>query len=251
MSVDGEFINRSGYDDRANILYGQVNQSGVNDLDFFRWNVNTDQLDLVDVVGFNIVVTAVKPDPLIPDRVYFGGQSGLVLRTDNTSIGNPQGVVFADLPGMATVSCIYKDKLDADDALISLFNYGAALENIWVTYDDGGNWTAIEGDLPDIPVRWAIFDPADHGRAMIATDAGIWTTDQINGDQTHWEPTNPKRGMPFVRVDMLLLRESDKIVLAATYGRGLMTTDIFATRLNLLFFLKQLVMQVSLYSLMV
>lgn len=227
-SIDGAFINRSGYDDRAHILYGQVNQSGVDDLDFFRWNVKTGQVDLVDVVGYNIVVTAVKADPNIPNRVYFGGQSGLVLRTDNTNIGNPQGTVFADLPGTASVSCIYLDKLSTQDALISLFNFGAALKNIWVTYDDGAHWTAIEGDLPDIPVRWAIFDPADHHRALIATDAGIWATDDINGDQTHWEPTNPVRGMPFVRVDMLQVRESDKIVLAATYGRGLMTSDIFA-----------------------
>ncbi|MEO6133042.1 MAG: PKD domain-containing protein [Saprospiraceae bacterium] len=227
-SVDGEFINRSGYDSRAHILYGQVNQSGVDDVDFFRWNVKTGQVDLVDVVGFNIVVTAVNADPNVSDRVYFGGQSGLVLRTDNTSVGNPQGNVFADLPGNASVSCIYLDKLSTQDALISLFNFGASLENVWVTNDDGANWTAIEGDLPDIPVRWAIFDPTDHHRAMIATDAGIWTTDDINGDLTHWEPTNPVRGMPFVRVDMLQLRESDNIVLAATYGRGLMTTDIFA-----------------------
>lgn len=68
---------------------------------------------------------------------------------------------------------------------------------------------------------------------MIATDAGVWTTDDINGDQTHWDPTNPGNGMPFVRVDMLLLRESDKVVLAATHGRGLMTTDVFLHLLQL------------------
>jgi PKD repeat protein len=112
--------------------------------------------------------------------------------------------------------------------LISLFNFGAGLKNIWVTYDDGAEWTSIEGDLPDLPVRWAIFDPANHDRAMIATDAGIWTTEDINGDNTHWEPTNPDNGMPFVRVDMLQVREADKVVLGATYGRGLMTTEVFS-----------------------
>ena len=34
--IDGEFVNRSGYDDRANILYGQIYPAG-----FFRWNINT------------------------------------------------------------------------------------------------------------------------------------------------------------------------------------------------------------------
>jgi hypothetical protein len=123
------------------------------------------------------------------------------------------------------------DKQTPDDCLISLFNYGGSLENLFVSYnatEATPDWVAIEGDLPDLPIRWAIFDPANHDRAMIATDAGIWTTDDINGDQTHWVPCNPDNGMPFVRVDMLVMRESDKVVLAGTYGRGLFTTDIFA-----------------------
>ena len=228
-AVDGDFINRSGYDSNANILYGQVNQSGVNDVDYFRWFINTSQVDKVDISGYNINITAVTADPAVPNRVYFGGQSGIVLRVDDANTGNNKvPVVFADLPGTASVSSIYMDSQTSDHALISLFNFGASLKNVWVTYNAGAEWTAIEGDLPDLPVRWAIFDPADHDRAMIATDAGIWTTDDINGDQTHWEPTNPDNGMPFVRVDMLQVRESDKVVLAATYGRGLMTTDIFS-----------------------
>lgn len=231
-AVNGDFINRSGYDDRANILYGQVNpQPGGSEVDFFRWNINTAQTVDVDIPNYNINISAVKADPAVPNRIYFGGQSGLVLRIDNAHTGEPKPgdiSVFANLPGNASVSCIYMDKQTSDHALISLFNYGSSLENIWVTYDGGTEWTAIEGDLPDLPVRWVIFDPSDHDRAMIATDAGIWTTDDIDGNQTHWEPTNPDNGMPFVRVDMLLLRESDKVVLAATYGRGLMTTDVFS-----------------------
>jgi photosystem II stability/assembly factor-like uncharacterized protein len=230
--VDGDFVNRSGYDDNANILYGQVNQDGIDDIDYFRWFINTGVVDKVDIPGYNINITAVKADPVVPNRMYFGGQGGLVLRIDNAHDGKPgtnEVSVFADLPGNASVSCIYLDKFNPDHALISLFNFGGSLKNIWVTYDGGEQWTAIEGDLPDLPVRWALFDPSNHDRAMIATDAGIWTTDEINGDQTHWEPTNPDNGMPFVRVDMLLMRESDKVVLAATYGRGLMTTDVFSS----------------------
>ena len=228
-AIDGDFINRSGYDDNANILYGQINQSGPTDIDFFRWNVSNFQVDNVDISNQNINVSAVKVDPNEPNRVYFGGQNGLVIKVDNANSGTSvTGTVFADFPSTASVSCIYMDKQTSQDALISLFNFGSSLENVWVTYDGGVQWQAIEGDLPDVPVRWALFDPTDHDRAMIATDAGVWTTDDINGDLTHWEPTDPDNGMPFVRVDMLLLRDSDKTVLGATYGRGLMTTDVFS-----------------------
>ncbi len=226
-SIDGAFINRSGYDDNANILYGQINSGG-----FFRWNINFGTTDEVDITGpgiSNVNVSAVKADPFVANRIYFGGASGRVIRVDNANTGDlVQGTLIADLPGSASVSCFYMDKQTPDDMLISLFNYGGLLENVWVSYDAGAEWNSIEGDLPDIPVRWAIFDPANHDRAMIATDAGIWTTDDINGDQTHWMPTNPDNGMPFVRVDMLLMRDSDKVVLAATHGRGMMTTDVFS-----------------------
>ncbi|MBK9981898.1 MAG: PKD domain-containing protein [Saprospiraceae bacterium] len=227
-AVGGAFINRSGYDDNANILYGQTNGGG-----FFRWRIGG-STDFVTVTGAgtnNFDVSAVKADPFVSNRIYFGVTNGRVIRVDNANTTNTSvpGTVVADLPGTASVSCFYMDKQTPNDMLISLFNYGATLKNVWVSYNAGGEWNSIEGDLPDIPVRWAIFDPANHDRAMIATDAGVWTTDDINGDQTHWDPTNPGNGMPFVRVDMLLLRESDKVVLAATHGRGLMTTDVFSS----------------------
>ncbi len=225
VSVNGGFVNRSGYDDRANILYGQTFVS-----DFFRWNVSSFNVEFVDIQGRNLNVSAVKADPLVPNRVYFGSAGGMVIQVDDAHSGaTVQGTVYADLPGNASVSSIYMDKQSADQALISLFNYGGNLENIWMTLDGGGEWNSIEGDLPDLPVRWAVFDPTNHDRAMIATDAGVWVTDDINGDQTHWEPISADNGMPFVQVDMLLMRESDKTVMAATYGRGLMTTDVFSS----------------------
>jgi len=226
-NVSGDFINRSGYDNNAHILYGQTGNS-----DFFRWDVVAGPIDFVDITNFpNINVTAVLADPNVPNRIYLGGSGGRVIRIDNANQGaSVVGATpyFADLPVGASVSCIYMDKQTSNEALISVFNFGANLKNIWMTNTGGAEWFSIEGDLPDLPVRWAIFDPSDHDKAMIATDAGVWTTDDIDGDQTHWVPTNPDNGMPFVRVDMLVLRDSDKIVLAGTYGRGMMTTDVFS-----------------------
>lgn len=227
-SVNGSFINRSAYDSRADIMYGQVNQEGVSDIDFFRWPVGG-VLDKVDITGRDLQVSAVFVDPEVENRMFFGGQSGIVVRVDNAHQGTSlSGTVYADLPANASVSSIYIDKLNPQDGLISLFNYGDGLDNIWMTSNDGAQWISIEGDLPDLPVRWAMFDPTDHNRAMLATDAGIWTTEDIDGDNTKWMPASPDNGMPFVRVDMLVRRESDNVILAATYGRGMMTTDVFS-----------------------
>ncbi|MBK8490787.1 MAG: T9SS type A sorting domain-containing protein [Saprospirales bacterium] len=63
---------------------------------------------------------------------------------------------------------------------------------------------------------------------MIATEAGVWTTELLDGNQTVWIPPTPGSGIPLVRTDMLQVRASDKVVLASTHARGMFTTDVFA-----------------------
>ena len=58
---------------------------------------------------------------------------------------------------------------------------------------------------------------------MLATELGIWTTNNINADPVVWQPNAD--GMANVRCDMLAIRQADKTVLAATHGRGLFTTE--------------------------
>jgi hypothetical protein len=53
---------------------------------------------------------------------------------------------------------------------------------------------------------------------MIATEMGVWTTEDINNTNVFWEPDSH---LPNVRVDMLKIRKEDKLLLAATHGRGL------------------------------
>ena len=137
--IDGEFINRSGYDDNANILYGQINTGG-----YFRWNIISEVVEEVNITGQGLNVSAVKADPFVPNRIYFGGGAGRVLRVDNANVDNPaQGTLIADLPGSAAVSSFYMDKQTPDDMLISLFNFGVNLENIWISNNAGQEWKSI------------------------------------------------------------------------------------------------------------
>ena len=75
-----------------------------------------------------------------------------------------------------------------------------------------------------MPVRWAMFDPRNGDWAIIATELGVWSTDNINGASTDWDPTNS--GLANVRVDMLQYRSSDRTILAATHGRGMFTAVV-------------------------
>ena len=113
-----------------------------------------------------------------------------------------------------------------NNIVVTFSNYG--INNIWVTNNAGTNWTAIDGNLPDMPVRWAMFAPGNDQKLMIATEAGVFTTDLINGAATNWETSS---SFPTVRTDMIRMRKSDNTVVAATHGRGLFTAQFFASTL--------------------
>ena len=96
-------------------------------------------------------------------------------------------------------------------------NYGVS--SIWITSNGGENWIEKEGNLPDMPIRWGIFHPENINYAMIATEIGIWETSNLLEENAIWSPS--VSGLANVRVDMLSIRESDNMVVAASHGRGL------------------------------
>ncbi len=77
-----------------------------------------------------------------------------------------------------------------------------------------------------MPIRWALFNPNNSDQALLATELGVWSTDNLDGGSTVWGASNT--GFANVRTDMLQLRSSDNLVIAATHGRGLFSSDVFA-----------------------
>ena len=112
-------------------------------------------------------------------------------------------LIFLTATGVTgSVSCIAVDPANENHILVTYSNYG--VNSIWETTNGGTSWTSVEGNLPDMPVRWAMFDPRNSDWALIATELGVWSTDNINGGSTDWDPTNS--GLANVRVDMLQYR---------------------------------------------
>jgi len=104
--------------------------------------------------------------------------------------------------------------------LLTISNYG--VDSVWWSNDGGQTWQNKEGNLPDIPVRWAIFHPQNPEQVMLATETGVWTTDHINADPVVWTPQS--NGFPNVRVDMLDVKADNNKVVAGTHGRAMFTT---------------------------
>ncbi len=215
-SSKGKFINPTDYDNDAQILY-----CSWDDGKFMRW---TDPRSggSYGTVTFSASGTgepsAIACDPNTSNRIYIGTDDAEVWRINDAS-GTPivSKISTASMPSSGYVSCIAVEDGDEDHLLVTYSNYG--VNSVWETTDGGTNWTSVEGNLPDMPIRWAMFSPIGGDSALLATELGVWSTTNLNGTSTNWAVSNT--GLANVRTDMLQFRESDSTVIAATHGRGL------------------------------
>ena len=221
---NGSFINPTDYDDAANKLYAG-NTAGT----YLRWNdpaTAGTSANTVSVTNFSgASITNVTVSPLTPNRVYFGLNNGSVVRVDNANTGTTKAGVISKT-GSGSVTGIAIDPSNEDHILVTYGSFGVT--SIYESFNatqSSPTWASVEGNLPDMPVRWVMFDPRNSDWALIATDLGVWSTDNINsGGVTDWQPTNT--GLANVRTDMLQYRSSDRTIVAATHGRGLFTAVI-------------------------
>ncbi|MEJ8820138.1 T9SS type A sorting domain-containing protein [Lacibacter sp. H407] len=221
----GLFINPTDYDDINNKMYtsGGLNAGGS----YIRWEdpQNGSTFNSVSIsAGTSGAITNVKVSSYTNNRVFFGSQEGKVVKVDNAHLMTPvvTNITGSNMPVNNTVSCV--ETGTSDNNLIATFsNYSVA--HVFVTNTGGGaaGWTNITGNLPDIPVRWAMFYPEDDDKAIIATDMGIFETDDINGSSTVWVQNTT---FPVVRTNMFQYRKRDGTLLAATHGRGLWTASL-------------------------
>ncbi len=223
----GIFINPADYDSKNNTLY-------ANAVDFFGNSPNT--ILRVSGVGGNsngnfiglqtntdVYYSHIKvspASPLLSTHLFIGTQTGQVFKVINAQ-SSPvvSEITGAEFPA-GYISCIAVGQTE-DKLLVCFSNYG--VPSVWRTVDGGETWTNVEGNLPDIPVRWAIYHPQNDGQALLATELGVWSTTELNNDEVTW--VQDINGLANVRVDMLILRPTDNTVLAASHGRGFFTAE--------------------------
>ncbi|WP_167852095.1 T9SS type A sorting domain-containing protein [Hymenobacter elongatus] len=236
---NGSFINPMDYDSKANVLYYAYTSPGSPigaTTTTLRRCLNATGPAALAFASLTLpaasgAITHVAVSPNVDNRVYVGTDTGKVLRIDNANGPTPTVVtIYSDAFTNVSISCVAVERSTAvpnpdQHLLITIANYGSTLINVRQTVNGGTSWTAAEGTIPDMPVRWVVFDPTDGKRAMVATELGVWTTDNLTVATPNWQPSNTN--LANVRVDMLRLRKADRMVVAATHGRGLFTSNIF------------------------
>ncbi len=225
---NGTFISPADYDYKLNILYANaVTFSVGNKNKLFRASevpyVNSSTEITINIgTDSDVPFSHVKYSPYSPSghsTLFVGTQAGKLYKITNAESPSPQAeeITGADFPNGA-ISCIAIGSSE-DVLLVTFSNYGVS--SVWLTMDGGQTWQEKEANLPDMPIRWAIFHPQNDAQVLLATETGVWATNTLTYDETEWAPAVD--GMANVRVDMLKLRFIDNTVLAATHGRGLFT----------------------------
>ncbi|MDN5205714.1 GEVED domain-containing protein [Fulvivirgaceae bacterium BMA10] len=226
---DGRFINPTEYDDDANVLYCANNDDQYRRITNMTGSPSS-SVNNVNFGGFR--VSAIKASKHTNNRVFMatgthrGTGGSKVFRVDNANGSSPTvtEIGTSSLPGNGYISSIDVGTSD-DQIIITYSNYG--LVSVWETRNGGSSWSNREGNLPDIPVRWVIYNPNNTDEVLIATELGVWSTDNVNTASPDWGVTNT--GLANVRCDMLQYRDSDGQVIVATHGRGAFTAKPFTT----------------------
>jgi trimeric autotransporter adhesin len=218
----GKFINPTDFD--GTNLYGADDANN-----FYRINnvPNAGRTgDKVACTQFGGQISHVAISKNTAHKVYFGIGNGNIVKVDAANAGTTVTGVLLGTPRAATVSSLGFSLTNAaeDSMLVTYSNYGGSKVFLGTALNGTPAFRDITGNLPDIPVRWGMFDPRSSNMVIIATDLGVWSCDDITVATPQWNTTN--NILANTRVDMLKYRPSDRTILAASHGRGMFTTIV-------------------------
>jgi len=162
-------------------------------------------------------------------QTLYGGTLNGDVRVSNNrgaswrSIAGPEA---GPLP-VRPVADLVVDPLDADTVFVSYSGFesgGSGAGHVFYTGDGGDTWADISGNLPDLPVNTLLIDPdsvtTSSTRVLYAgTDVGVYRATVGGGGATQWMRFGT--GLPRVVVNRLAYSPATRMLLAATYGRGL------------------------------
>lgn len=226
----GNFINNGAYDSNQKTLFTAKSEN-----DIYRVR-NVGSGNAVDQVSISLgtIATTMSISPYTTDNsvLFIGTSGGRLFRIDkaNESTRVINEIGSGSFP-LGSISCVAIGATE-DQLLVTFSNFGVT--SIWETRNGGTTWTNREGNLPNMPVRWAEYHPQNFNQVYLATELGVWTTDNIAIASPVWNSTNG--GLANVRTDMLKIRKSDGVIMAATHGRGVFTAIIPSTLAQIITF---------------
>jgi PKD repeat protein len=185
-----------------------------------------------DTKDYSSQITAIGISRSVPNLLYFavGGQ---IYRYANAHAGNftsdPPSVNPSGIPS-GYVNCIAVDPNDGNHIIITYTSFSVTkkvMETRDANLGAAATWKDLTGNLPDMPVNWAIFEPGNPDGVLIGTDLGVFRCADIAVPESDvfWSPERQNLGMP--RVNMIRRNYNDNTVHIATHGRGFFSTNSY------------------------
>lgn len=215
----GSFVNVAELDDNLDILYSNATNATESRISRVKNVTGSPQVTYLTDASLLGYPTAMKVSPYSSGKtvLFVGTQRGNVFKVDNADT-TPVWTTITGDEFYGSVSSINFGE-NENEIMVTYHNYGVI--SIWFTEDGGVTWENKEGDFPDIPVKDIMMNPLLDNEVIIATDLGVWYTNNFNDSSPNW--LRAQNGMQNVKVTSFDLRTSDNTVLASTYGRGLFT----------------------------
>ena len=152
--------------------------------------------------------------------------TGVLRRSDDGGTTWPTNNILSNDNGFPlTFPKITSINVDPTNSLKVWVTFGGFTDNVKVYYADyninpAGNWINMSGTLPNVPVNCIAID--NNNNAYIGTDNGVYYRGTGMSD---WVPFY--NNLPYVPVTDLVISEADNRIRAATFGRGIWSSDLY------------------------
>lgn len=107
---------------------------------------------------------------------------------------------------------------DKETICVSVSGYSSS-QKVYMTTNNGLNWTNISNGLPNVPVNKIIYQNGGNGLMYAGTDLGFYYY-----DGNVWHAMN--QGLPLTQVSDIAIQYSSGKIRIGTHGRGVFETDI-------------------------
>ena len=160
----GRFINPSDLDNNQNILYTYRSPTSLYRVSNFESGAPSVNTFTMSSIGSSASTLSVSPYTTTSTTLFIGTTSGRVFK-----LTNAQGTeTTTEITGVSfptgSVSCIAFGASE-NEILVTFSNYG--VNSVWYTSNGGSSWVSKEGNLPDMPVRSALFNPNDYNEVIV------------------------------------------------------------------------------------
>lgn len=149
-------------------------------------------------------------------NVIYAAYGQILYKTENG--GNTWDV---KLMTSSNISYIAVHPTNPQRLWVTMSGYNA-FNKVQTSTDGGANWTPLNGSLPNLPVNCIVYQNGSNDGLYIGTDVGVFYR---NNTMSDWVPF--QNGLPNVIVNELEISYNNNRIWAATYGRGLWSSDLY------------------------